>query len=827
MNRSWIFLIAVSICHIGAISGLGGAISYTAIPASKSDQNSGIGQDHRYTTALDAGNTRGIDRTVNGIRLYSLVGKDQTAGATDNCIVHPFAGNLTAGGLTNKDIPADGTIRDILSDMLFNNAAGDNSQLEIVLDPDSLERGSTYDLRLYVCSYSGQDRQVNLTFFGDGLKGSETGFFNEDDARTSPGKFQSGNQVYFINYRYVWDGAATPGVMVMQKFGGAPFCLYALTNEFVAGPKPVEPGRTDGGIQPEAGEENFADEKAEPESDRIGVKSDEFYGADSLNSHGRWIKLPRWGAAWQPTDVSPGWAPYTNGTWRQSARWGWTFVSEEPWSWACYHYGRWAKVNVGCGWAWVPGRLWAASWVSWRQPRDDSSSWIGWAPLPPEAGCEPGIGISSWVDSTSDIGPGSYTFINIRDFGANSYLGCGCIAERSRNSEVLTSTVNCTNIVYDPEVKVYCSGPDFESLNARIRQLGGKESNRLLVRRFESADKLGGQLVRRDADELGLVSPRVQSTKHPKQRPQLAESLDDDQIEHGWEAIDDRKQERELRKYIAQETKGKTPNRSPAKLPANIAAEFEKRQAAQKAAVPPKEAQAEDQQTAKGARHRRRHGAKGSESAANPSPEPKAGFDQHPVKTVSANPDENKPPAAFVSLHPGQPIHRGVPPSPAIVSIKPEPPKIPGTPDLKSAAPEEKPKVESIEPPANQPAVAEATPPRSTPPETEGQNADEGSPTPNPDVPKRRRRHRQRQISQQVAQQQQPQLQGPSQQGRPQQPPPSGFILTRPAPNPPPRQIEQRPKAKPKTSPPNRQDQTGGEKRRRNAPSPPPGVGQG
>jgi hypothetical protein len=96
-----------------------------------------------------------------------------------------LSGTLANGGGATKSIQADGVSREVLSDMTFNNGAGDNSQQEIVLDPASLEAGVTYDLRVYICNSSGQNRQVNLAFAGDGQEAVETGFFNEDDARTS------------------------------------------------------------------------------------------------------------------------------------------------------------------------------------------------------------------------------------------------------------------------------------------------------------------------------------------------------------------------------------------------------------------------------------------------------------------------------------------------------------------------------------------------------------------------------------------------------------------------------------------------------------------
>ena len=236
MNRSWPLFTSILFVTCGAVSWAG-TVTYVGIPSTQSDSNCGINRSHGYTTAVDGGNTRGTNRTLNGITLFPLTGAGQNTAVADNCTLNALSGTLTDAGLTTRTIAADGTVREFLSDMLFNNAGGDNSQIEIVLDPKSLEQGATYDLRVYICSSSGQNRQVNLSFFGDGQNGVETGFFNEDDARTSAGGFPTANQVYYINYRYTWDGDSTPGITVIQKSGGAPFCFYALTNELVEWPK--------------------------------------------------------------------------------------------------------------------------------------------------------------------------------------------------------------------------------------------------------------------------------------------------------------------------------------------------------------------------------------------------------------------------------------------------------------------------------------------------------------------------------------------------------------------------------------------------------------
>lgn len=82
--------------------------------------------------------------------------------------------------------------------------------------------------------------------------------------------------------------------------------------------------------------------------------SREIYGADDLDSYGRWINVPPYGWVWSPNDVGPGWAPYRDGRWSWLDWYGWTWVSYEPWGWAPFHYGRWFWGG-GAGWCWFPG----------------------------------------------------------------------------------------------------------------------------------------------------------------------------------------------------------------------------------------------------------------------------------------------------------------------------------------------------------------------------------------------------------------------------------------------------------------------------------------
>ena len=107
-----------------------------------------------------------------------------------------------------------------------------------------------------------------------------------------------------------------------------------------------------------------------------GVSFQTFY--DQLGDQGTWMQTDNYGYVFQPNITDPDWAPYTQGHWVNTDA-GWTWVSNEPWGWATYHYGRWANIE-GTGWVWVPGYRWAPAWVSWRY----GGGYAGWAPLPPE-----------------------------------------------------------------------------------------------------------------------------------------------------------------------------------------------------------------------------------------------------------------------------------------------------------------------------------------------------------------------------------------------------------------------------------------------------------
>ncbi len=97
--------------------------------------------------------------------------------------------------------------------------------------------------------------------------------------------------------------------------------------------------------------------------------SREVVGYEDLDANGNWDEIPEYGAVWYPSNVPADWAPYRDGRWVWVSPWGWSWVDDEPWGFAPFHYGRWAYV--GRRWCWVPGPrhvrpVYAPALVAWN-----------------------------------------------------------------------------------------------------------------------------------------------------------------------------------------------------------------------------------------------------------------------------------------------------------------------------------------------------------------------------------------------------------------------------------------------------------------------------
>ncbi|HVT61294.1 MAG TPA: DUF6600 domain-containing protein [Thermoanaerobaculia bacterium] len=158
----------------------------------------------------------------------------------------------------------------------------------------------------------------------------------------------------------------------------------------------------------------------------------------NLSPHGHWVQRHSYGWVWMPYGIRAGWRPYTLGRWVMTDQ-GWTWVSDEPFGWATYHYGRWINDSQ-YGWGWVPGYQWAPAWVAWRS----GNGYIGWAPLPPEVRFRAGIGLDfGGVNLEVSLGASHFSFVEERSFLRSNVASY--VAPPARNVTIINNTTNITN----------------------------------------------------------------------------------------------------------------------------------------------------------------------------------------------------------------------------------------------------------------------------------------------------------------------------------------------------------------------------------------------
>ena len=157
------------------------------------------------------------------------------------------------------------------------------------------------------------------------------------------------------------------------------------------------------------------------------VGFNDFY--NQLSPYGSWVNIAPYGQVWIAN--VPNFQPYyTKGYWTYTT-YGWTWVSDYPWGWAPFHYGRWGYHN-SYGWYWVPGYVWGPAWVAWGS----GSDMYGWAPLMP--------GMNFGVTLSMNLFPSSYwTFMPGRYMGMTN-IG-NYYVNRSRNVTIIKNTTIINN----------------------------------------------------------------------------------------------------------------------------------------------------------------------------------------------------------------------------------------------------------------------------------------------------------------------------------------------------------------------------------------------
>jgi hypothetical protein len=160
-------------------------------------------------------------------------------------------------------------------------------------------------------------------------------------------------------------------------------------------------------------------------------------GYEDLDDNGDWRDDPAYGHVWFPNRMDPGWAPYHVGHWDWISPWGWTWVDDNPWGYAPFHYGRW--VNAYGRWGWVPGppaaqAIYAPALVVFIG--GGPGGWggnVGWFALGPREVYVPSYHVSEAYVNRVNI---SNTTVNVTQV-TNVY-----------HTTIINNTTNITNITY-------------------------------------------------------------------------------------------------------------------------------------------------------------------------------------------------------------------------------------------------------------------------------------------------------------------------------------------------------------------------------------------
>ena len=182
--------------------------------------------------------------------------------------------------------------------------------------------------------------------------------------------------------------------------------------------------------------------------------SPDVVGYEDLDDHGSWRHTRDNGNVWFPRTSNPDWAPYHNGHWAYIEPWGYTWVDDEPWGFAPFHYGRWVSYEGSWGWVPAPPRsegvvyvrpVYAPALVAWvggphfaigigvggggYAPGES----VGWFPLGPREVYVPSYRVSrNYVNN-----------VNVSNTTVNS-----TVVNNYYNTTVVNNNVNVTNVKY-------------------------------------------------------------------------------------------------------------------------------------------------------------------------------------------------------------------------------------------------------------------------------------------------------------------------------------------------------------------------------------------
>jgi hypothetical protein len=177
-------------------------------------------------------------------------------------------------------------------------------------------------------------------------------------------------------------------------------------------------------------------------------------GYEDLDDHGSWRQTPDNGNVWFPRTSVPGWAPYHNGHWDYIEPWGYTWVDDEPWGFAPFHYGRWVSYEGSWGWVPAPPRsegvvyvrpVYAPALVAWvGGPHFAIGIGVG------GGGYAPGVSVGWFPLGPREVYVPSYRVSRnyVNNVNVSNTVVNTTVVNNYYNTTVVNNNVNVTNVKY-------------------------------------------------------------------------------------------------------------------------------------------------------------------------------------------------------------------------------------------------------------------------------------------------------------------------------------------------------------------------------------------
>ena len=254
--------------------------------------------------------------------------------------------------------------------------------------------------------------------------------------------------------QYRFDRAAAHQLLAAQAWSGdmlleapdssLPVAAPQRAEVWRAGPQQATHYRLVAAVKDAFGDAALAQDKAD---DRLAAANAaarppaEMTGAAELARFGAWSVGQDGASWWTPSKLPAGWQPFRQGAWAWRARWGWTWVDDQPWGFAPAHYGRWASQHGR--WAWTPGRWGTArpvyapavvGWLGGPALTVGDAPAIGWVALAPDELLFPGYAVSAkyWnALNDASVGPAGRRAVAINGRARLVPAGAAAYANRA------------------------------------------------------------------------------------------------------------------------------------------------------------------------------------------------------------------------------------------------------------------------------------------------------------------------------------------------------------------------------------------------------------